>query len=64
MAETLYSSREMAEMLGITQRRVNALAKRRGVGKFVGSARVFSRGDVARLKPGPTGNPNFGKRAK
>lgn len=56
----MLTSRDVAEILGVSVRRLNALALARGVGLMVGNHRIFSKADIVRLKPGPVGNPNFG----
>lgn len=48
---------DMAKLLGVSPRRVQALAKDRGVGRRFGNYLVFSEADVERLKPRPAGRP-------
>lgn len=53
----VYSSDEVAEMLGVSVRRVQALAKDRQRGKIVGNSLVFTLDDVAAMRPGKPGRP-------
>ena len=49
---------DMVEILGVSQRRVQALAKHRGVGFQISrGVHVFLPSDVDRLRPGPVGRP-------
>lgn len=59
--ERLYSSAETAEALGITQRRVQQMARARGVGREVGGSLVFTVVDIATLRQRPSvGRPRQG----
>lgn len=51
------SARDVARHLGITPRRVSAIAKRRGVGRIIGGVRLFAPEDMPALTPGPPGRP-------
>lgn len=53
----LVSTREVAATLGVTSRRVLALAKSRDVGTRIGRSVMFRRSDVAKLYPGKVGRP-------
>lgn len=55
--EQLQTTKEVAEKLGVTSRRVLALAADRNVGRRFGKAVMFSGEDVERLRPGPVGRP-------
>ncbi len=55
--ETLLTSREVAAMLGVTPRRVLALAADRDIGERFGRSVMFRPEDVERLRPGPVGRP-------
>lgn len=55
--ETLRSSAEVAEVLGVSQRRVLALAKDRGVGRKFGRSVMFSSKDITMMEPKPVGRP-------
>lgn len=55
--EALLKVSDVAERLGVSERRVHQLADARGVGIVVGGVRLFNPGDVERLKPGPVGRP-------
>ncbi|MGI8485671.1 MAG: type II toxin-antitoxin system HicB family antitoxin [Thermomicrobiales bacterium] len=57
VGEQLLSSAEAAKRLGVTQRRVLALAKSRGVGQKFGRSMMFSEEDLQRMIPGPVGRP-------
>lgn len=48
---------DMARMLGISERRVQALAKDRGVGRRFGNYLMFLQDDIERLRPGSPGRP-------
>ena len=49
---------DMKEILGVSQRRVQALAKHRGVGFQISrDVYVFLPSDIERLRPGPVGRP-------
>lgn len=49
---------DMAEILGVSQRRVQALANHRGVGFQISrGVHVFLPSDIDRLRPGPVGRP-------
>lgn len=52
-AEPLLTTAEVAGRLGISPRRVRALATRREVGEVVGGVRLFRPDDVGRLQPDP-----------
>lgn len=53
----LLTARDVGVELGVTPRRVNAIAGRRGVGRRVGRSRLYSRADLAALRPGRPGRP-------
>jgi excisionase family DNA binding protein len=52
-AERLLTTDEVAERLGVTPRRVRALAARREVGKRIGGAWLFRLEDLQLLQPDP-----------
>jgi hypothetical protein len=56
------TAQDVAAELGVTVRRVNALASQRGVGRILGKARVFTGSDVAALRPGRPGRPRTRQR--
>lgn len=47
---SLYTAAQMAKALGISQRRVTALAESRSVGTRVGGTRLFTPYDLERLR--------------
>lgn len=51
--DRLYSALEVAEMFGVTKRRVIFLARREGVGRIVGKSFVFTRADIEAMRPRP-----------
>lgn len=53
----LLTARDVAAVLGVTPRRVSALAGRRGIGRRVGRSRLFSPADLAALRPWRPGRP-------
>lgn len=53
----LLTTKEVAERLHVTPRRVLALAADRGVGERFGRSVMFREADVARLQPGHVGRP-------
>lgn len=53
----LLTTKEVAERLHVTPRRVLALAEDRGVGERYGRSVMFREQDVSRLQPGPVGRP-------
>jgi antitoxin HicB len=53
----LLTAQDVASRLGVTRRRVSALAVRRGVGRVIGGARLFVEADVEALRPGSPGRP-------
>ena len=53
---TLTSS-EVARELGISQRRVNAIARKRQIGRRLGNYIVYRPEDVEELRPGKPGRP-------
>ena len=56
-ADRLLSSGQVAAWLGVTARRVRALARRRGVGSKFNSTWVFRVEDIDKLRPGKPGRP-------
>lgn len=56
-ASQLMTSSQVAEYLGISVRRVNALSKARNIGRRLGNFAVFTANDVERLRPGNPGRP-------
>jgi predicted RNase H-like HicB family nuclease len=52
-----FTSQEAAALLGISVRRVQALARSRGVGRRHGRALLFSRGDLDELRDRKPGRP-------
>lgn len=57
MSPKLYTAAQVAEKLGLSHQRINAIARRRGIGQMIGNTRVFTVADVAAIKPGPPGRP-------
>lgn len=55
--ESLLTSGEVAKKLGVTPRRVLAIAAGRGIGQRFGRSVMFHPDDVERLRPGPVGRP-------
>jgi predicted RNase H-like HicB family nuclease len=53
----LFSTEEAANELGISRRRVVALAKSRGVGTIVGSSLVFTEPDIDTMRDRTPGRP-------
>ncbi|MCA9859150.1 MAG: type II toxin-antitoxin system HicB family antitoxin [Thermomicrobiales bacterium] len=53
----LRTTQEVAEMLGVTPRRVLAIAENRGVGRRFGRSVMFSEVDIEAMRPGPAGRP-------
>jgi predicted RNase H-like HicB family nuclease len=53
---------DMAKLLGVSPRRVQALAKERGVGRRFGNYLVFAESDIERLRPRSPGRPSRSKR--
>ena len=53
-AGPLLSAGEVADRLGISRRQVNAKAQKLGVGRIIGSQRVFSEADIDLVRPRPT----------
>ncbi|HEX3303416.1 MAG TPA: type II toxin-antitoxin system HicB family antitoxin [Thermomicrobiales bacterium] len=51
-------ARDIASQLGVTERRVSAIAQRRGIGTMVGRLRLFRPDDIEALRPGPVGRPS------
>lgn len=44
---TLYTTKQIADALGISTRRVRKLAEQHGIGTLAGSTRVFTAADLA-----------------
>jgi predicted RNase H-like HicB family nuclease len=57
----LLTTKEVAERLHVTPRRVLALAADRGVGERFGRSVMFTEEDVAKLKPGQVGRPKVSR---
>jgi predicted RNase H-like HicB family nuclease len=55
----VYTTQEVAELLDISTRRVNALASSRGVGQLLGRAKVFTRDEIQKLKHRQPGRPKL-----
>jgi hypothetical protein len=58
------TSREVCEALGCDKGTVSRAARKLGVGKMVGTSKVFTLAEVAKLKKeirAKPGNPSFGK---
>ena len=57
----ILSVEDISKLLGISPRRVRAIAQHRGVGNKVPGSRggiwVFEQSDVEKLRPGPNGRP-------
>lgn len=58
--DQVFTAKEVADMLNISPRRVNALSTSRGVGKLIGKARVFTSTEVEKLKDRRPGRPAAG----
>lgn len=56
---TLYTTSQIAALLGISRERIRQLAQLRGVGQMYGHARLFTERDLAnlRVKGGVGGRP-------
>ena len=48
--ETLYTTKQVADALGITTGRVRQLARKLNLGRWVGSVRLYSDADLAILR--------------
>jgi predicted RNase H-like HicB family nuclease len=59
----VYTTQEVAELLGVSPRRVNALSTDRGVGTRIGKIKVFTKGDVRKLRQRRPGRPRIAARA-
>jgi predicted RNase H-like HicB family nuclease len=57
----LLTTREVAERLNVTPRRVLALATSRGLGRKIGHSVMFHPDEVEALRPGPVGRPARGR---
>jgi len=57
VGEDLLTTKEVAERLNVSTRRVLALAADRGVGERFGRSVMFRPQDVEALRPGPIGRP-------
>jgi hypothetical protein len=58
MADRLYTARDVAEMLGVSVRRVYQLAKSRRLGRQLRShALLFTEADLANMRVRKTGRP-------
>lgn len=55
--EQLKPTKQVAEQLGVSPRRVLALAANRGVGQRFGRSVMFSDADIDRMRPRPVGRP-------
>lgn len=55
----VFTAKEVADILNISPRRVNALASSRGFGRFIGKAKVFTSIEVERLKTRKPGRPKM-----
>lgn len=53
----LLTTREVAERLGVTPRRVLAIAASRGMGRKIGHSMMFRPEDIEAMRPGPVGRP-------
>lgn len=50
MTDTLYSTAQAADALGISIARVRQLAAQHGLGSLVGNSLVFTESDIARMR--------------
>lgn len=50
----LFSATEAAERLGVSRRQLNAKAQRLGVGRKIGTQRVFTEAEIELVRPRPT----------
>lgn len=55
--ERLYTAQEVARLLGLSARRVRALAASRGVGRRIGPLWVFAGADVDAMRVRVPGRP-------
>jgi hypothetical protein len=57
--EKLYTAKEIAPLVGTSEKRIRILAKQRNVGQKIGKwgMWVFIESDIQKLKPGPNGRP-------
>lgn len=55
----VYTTQEVAALLNISRRRVNALASNRGVGKLIGRAKFFTMSEVQKMKHRQPGRPKL-----
>ena len=53
----LLTTREVAERLEVTPRRVLAIAASRGVGRKIGHSMMFHPDELEAMRPGPVGRP-------
>lgn len=56
-----YSTQEAAQLLGVSIRRMNALAKNRNLGVIKAGARFFSSEELASLRERRPGHPQLPK---
>lgn len=59
VGEQLKPTKQVAELLGVSARRVLSLAADRGVGQRFGRSVMFSEADIDRMRPGPVGRPRL-----
>lgn len=62
--EELKTTREVAEELGVSHRRVNALSTNRGVGRLIGGVKMFTPHEVGRLQRRDPGRPRVKQRIR
>lgn len=55
--DNFYTSAQVATMLGVSQRRIQALAKTRGLGRMVGHTMVFTESEVTAMRVRKRGRP-------
>lgn len=53
----VYTTKEAADLLGLSVRRVNALSSSRGLGEMLGKVKVFTQREIENMKSRTTGRP-------
>lgn len=53
----VYTTKEVAQLLDLSVRRVNALSSSRGLGELIGKVKVFTQREVENMKHRTTGRP-------
>lgn len=55
----VYTTKEVAELLDLSVRRVNALSNARGLGEMIGKVKVFTMREVENMKNRTNGRPKL-----